>query len=184
MVIDWIFLLLLVLFLFRGYRKGLLIALFSVIALIAGLVGAIKLSKVVGTLLFGKSPAAANWAPVLTYIGVFFIIAWLIRIFARFLEKSLELVALGWINRLCGALLYGCLLSLAFSGFLWILNRMQVVPDAMLSQSRLFPILEPLAPRLVALMGEFIPWVKDAFQELNQFFDQVNQKTSGYVGAH
>lgn len=184
MIIDLVFLLLLAIFLFRGYRKGFLIAFFSVIALIVGLVGAIKLSKVVGELLFSKNPEAAHWAPIITYVLVFFIIAWLIRMLGRFLEKSLELVALGWVNRFCGAFLYGCLLSLVFSGFLWILNRMLVISPETLAHSRLFPILEPLAPKLFALMGNLVPWVKDAFQELNQFFDQVNQNIPGYVDAY
>lgn len=171
------------LFLFRGYRKGLVIALFSVIAVVVGIAGAIKLSKVTGELLFSRSPVAAHWAPVITYILVFCILAWLVSMLGRILERSLELAALGWLNRLCGALLSGFLLSFVFSGFLWIWSRMQLLRPETLAASRLFPVLEPLAPKVFTLAGAILPGIKDAFQELNLFFDQVNQKL-GNVGTH
>jgi membrane protein required for colicin V production len=181
MIIDWIYLALLAFFLFRGYRKGLVIALFSLIAIVVGIAGAVKLSKPMGELLVSRSAVAGHWAPIITYVLVFCLIAWLIRLVGRFLEQSLKLVALGWVNRICGALLFGLLFSFVSSGFLWILNRMQFIEPETIAQSRIFPLLEPLAPKVYALIGELVPWVKDAFAALSRFFDQINQKLPGHV---
>jgi hypothetical protein len=58
---------------------------------------------------------------------------------------------------------------------------MQFIEPETIAQSRIFPLLEPLAPKVYALIGELIPWVKDAFAALSQFFDQINQKLPGHV---
>ena len=51
MIIDIIFVILIVLALLQGYRRGLIVAVFSLISIIVGLAAAIKLSAVVANYL-------------------------------------------------------------------------------------------------------------------------------------
>jgi len=183
MIIDLVYVILLCVFLFRGYRRGLVIALFSAVAIVVGILGALKLSKTFAYILARETPSLARWAPLITYIAIFFLLVGLIRLGARFLQKSLELVALGFFNRLAGAVLYGCLISFIYSGFLWICFKMQLFRPETIAGSKIFPVLEPLAPKLASLIGKLIPFVQTLFGDLNHFFDQLNQKLPGYVGA-
>jgi membrane protein required for colicin V production len=183
MIIDLVYVILLCIFLFRGYRRGLIIALFSAIALIVGVLGALKLSGTFANILVHESPSIARWAPLITYIAIFFLLVGLIRLGARVLQKSLEIVALGFFNRLAGAVLYAFLISFIYSGLLWICFKMQLFRPETIAGSKIFPLLEPLAPKLVSFIGKLIPFAQTLFGDLNHFFDQLNQKLPGYVGA-
>jgi len=162
----------------------LVVALFSLIAVIIGILGALKLSKTVSGWLLHGSPALARWAPLITYILIFFLLVWLIRLLAVLLQKALALVALGFINRLLGAFLYGFLISLIFSVLLWICFKMQLFRPETIAQSKAFALLEPLGPKVFEYIGKLIPFARSAFEDLNHFFDQLNQKLPDYVGAH
>jgi len=183
MIIDLIYVILLAVFLFRGFRKGLVIALISWVAVMVGILGALKLSGTIAGWLFDTHPGAARWAPLITYILVFFLLACLVRLIGNVLQKSLEMVALGWLNRLTGALLYGFVISIIFSSVLWILDRMQFFRPQTLAQSSVFPVLEPVAPRIFSFIGDLVPYAKTAFSDLSHFFEQVNQKLPDHVGA-
>lgn len=183
MIIDIIYLILLCLFIYKGYHRGFIFALCSVTAIIIGIIGALKLSGLLSGTLIEKSPSLARWAPLITYILVFSLLVWLIRIGAKIVQKFLEMVALGFLNRLAGAILYGFLISFIFSGFLWISVKMDLFHGDILAQSKAFPILEPLAPLVVTFMGHLLPFFQSAFEDLNHFFDQVKQILPNYVGT-
>ncbi len=177
MAIDVIYLLFLVLFMIRGYNKGFVVALFSLFAIIAGVMGALKLSGSVSRLLFNNS----QWAVFLTYILVFVLIVWLVRLGARLIEKSVEAVALGFVNRLSGAVLYGCIVSFVFSSLLWLLNQMGLIRPDTQAQSKVYALIEPFAPALFALIGKLFPFAKTIFEDLAHLLDRINDHLPGHV---
>lgn len=184
MAIDWIFYILLALFLYRGYRKGFILALFSVVALLAGIVAATKLSGTIVAALVDNHPQWAQWMPLVVYVLVFILVAWLVRLLAKGLQKTVEAVAMGWLNRTVGALLYGILIGLIYSVFLWLLTKMNLLSPETISASKTYAVLEPLAPRVFEWVGALLPFAKEGFEELGHLFEQINQHLSAYVGAH
>src|SRR5687767_2141623 len=101
-MIDIIFLILVVLAIFKGYRRGLIVSLFSIIALMVGLAAAIKLSAITAGYLEGSLNVSARWLAVLSFIIVFIAAAFIVRLGAKALEKTVELAMMGWLNRLAG----------------------------------------------------------------------------------
>jgi len=184
MILDAVYLISLLVFLIRGYSKGLVVALFSVAAVVLGAVGALKLSGTVADQLFEGGAKGGRWAPLLSYLLVFVLIVWLVRLGARLVQRSLETVAMGWANRLAGALLYGFLISFVFSSLLWLLGRMYLIRPETAADSFSYRWLEPLAPRVFAAIGVLLPFAKDIFENLGAFFDTVNQHIPAHVGAH
>lgn len=183
MIIDAIFLVCLLIFLVRGYSKGVVVALFSVLAVLLGVVGALKLSGTVASMLFSGGEKGGRWVPFVSYMIVFILIVWLVRLGAKLIQRSFEAVSLGWINRLTGAVLYGFLISFIFSSILWLFNRMGVINPETQAASHVYPILEPLAPKVFSLLGSVLPFAKHIFEDLSGFFDNVNQKLPD-VGSH
>lgn len=184
MAIDWIFYILLALFLYRGYRKGVILALFSVAALLAGIVAATKLSGTIVAALIDNHPQWAQWMPLVVYILVFIIVAWLVRLLAKGLQKTVEAVAMGWLNRMVGALLYGILICLIYSIFLWLLTKMNLLSPETITDSKSYAIVEPLATKVFGWVGALLPFAKEGFEELSHLFEKINQHLAGYVGAH
>lgn len=184
MAIDWIYVICLAIFLFRGYRKGVILAVFSIIALLAGMAAALKLSGTVAGWLFAPQPRLAWWAPLLVYLLVFFVVAFLVRIVGKVLQKSMEIVALGWFNRLSGALIYGLVWSMIVSVLLWLLTQMAVLSPETIASSHTYPWLVSLAPEVMAFIGNIIPVLKEGFEELGNLFDNVNQQLTEHVGTY
>ena len=72
MLIDLIYAVLLVFAIFKGIRRGFIIAIFSVLAFIIGLAAAMKLSTVVAHQLEGSTNISSKWLPFISFLIVFF----------------------------------------------------------------------------------------------------------------
>src|SRR3982751_1020087 len=106
MIIDIIVIGLMIMAIFKGIQRGFIVALFSMIAFVVGLIAAVKLSTVVAAWLDDSINVSARWLPFLAFMLVFIVVVLLVRLLAALLQSTLELAMLGWANRLAGVLLY------------------------------------------------------------------------------
>src|SRR5436190_11370237 len=100
MLIDLTFAILLILAIIKGYQKGLIIAVFSIIAFVIGLAAALKLSAVVAAYLKDSVSVSAKWLPFIAFAVIFFAVIILVRLGAKLVEKAFQVVMLGWLNRI------------------------------------------------------------------------------------
>src|SRR2546422_8153011 len=106
MIIDIVFTILILMAVIKGYRRGFIIAVFSIIALMVGLAAAIKLSTLVAAYIKDSVNVSAKWLPVISFVLVFLLAVLLVKLGATAIEKTIEFAMLGWVNRLAGILLY------------------------------------------------------------------------------
>ncbi len=178
MLIDIIFAVLLVIACIRGYQRGLVIALFSVIAFIIGLAAALKLSTVVAHYMEGSVNVSARWLPFIAFFLVFLVVVLLIRLGGKMIEKSLQLVLLGWLNKLGGILFFAALYIIIFSVFLFYAEKMHLVQPATIQSSQTYSFIQPWGPKLINGFGDLIPWFKDMFSDLEKFFESLQGRIS------
>jgi membrane protein required for colicin V production len=182
MGIDAIAVIILIIYTIKGYSKGLLLALFSVIAILVGTIGALKLSSSVALWLSTQFHVEGRWLPLLSYALVFVFVVFAVRQGARLLQRSMDVIALGWLNRIAGAALYIFVAALQISCVLWLLDKMGAV-DSLKSNSILFDILAPIAPGTFAILGTLLPFIKNIFNDLNGYFEHINAVLP-YVDPH
>ncbi len=115
MIIDIVFFILMVWAIYKGYSRGLIVALFSVLALIIGLAAAIKLSAVVAIYIKNNVSIATQWLPILSFALVFILLVILVRVGAGLIEKTVKMAMLGWANRIGGIILYAGLSTVIFT---------------------------------------------------------------------
>src|SRR5256885_793509 len=84
----------------KGLRKGLIIAVFSLLGFFIGLTAALKLSSVVADYIGTITNITQRWLPFIAFILVFIIVVFLVRLGAKMLEKVLQIAMLGWLNKL------------------------------------------------------------------------------------
>ncbi|MBK7433343.1 MAG: CvpA family protein [Chitinophagaceae bacterium] len=147
MIIDLILAALLVIACIKGYQRGLVIALFSILAFIAGLAAALKLSTIVAGYLQGSVSVSAKWLPFLSFVLVFAVVVLLIRLGAKLIEKSIQIVLLGWLNRLGGILFYAALYLIIFSIFLFYAEKLHLVSPSAVQSSLTAEYVQPGGPR-------------------------------------
>lgn len=176
MLIDAVFALFLVLACIKGYRKGLIVALFSVFAFIIGLAAALKLSSVVAARLSTSITASGKWLPLISFISVFLIVVLLVNLAGSMIQKSVEAIMLGWVNRLGGVLVYLLMYSIIFSVFLFYAEQLHFIKPETINESKSYAVMQPLGPAVIDNLGRILPFFRDMFSELEDFFDKVSDK--------
>jgi len=176
MVIDAVFVLLLVFACIKGYQRGLIVGVFSTIAFIVGIAAAIKFSTIVASKLSLGTNISAKWLPVISFILIFLIVVILVNLGARLLQKSVEMIMLGWINRIGGIVFYLLLFSILFSIFLFYSVQMRFIKAETIQASYCYTYLKPLGPGVIDKLGIIIPFFKDMFSQLEHFFGTVSNK--------
>ena len=175
-MIDIIFVVILVIAVIKGLRKGLAVALFSIVAFIIGLAAAIKLSAAVAVYLEKNIALSNRWLPVISFLVVFIVVVVLVNLGGKLVEKTFEMAFLGWVNRIGGAIFYVLLYTLIFSVLLFYAEKMHFIKQETVSNSIAYPYLKPWGPAVINTFGKIIPLFKDSFQQLESFFESLSDK--------
>ena len=163
---------------YRGLTKGLILGIFSITAFIIGLAAALKLSVVVANYLKNDGAFYSKWLPVLSFILVFIGVILLVNLGARLIEKAVQLVMLGWLNRLGGILLYVSLYIILFSIFLFFAEKVYLLKPELSRQSLSYPYVSPWGRRVIDNFGNMVPLFKGMFAELELFFESIAKKAT------
>lgn len=178
MLLDFIFAVIIVLAILRGYQRGLVVGLFSLVAVVIGLAAAIKLSTVVAGYIGKAVKVSDEWLPIISFAVVFLIIILLIRLGARAIEKAVEVALLGWVNKIGGIILFAAIYIVVFSVLLFYAEQMKLLQPETINKSVTYSFVQPWGPKAIDGFGSIIPIFKNMFADLEQFFDGVATKIS------
>lgn len=178
MIIDVIFAVLVVIAIIQGFRRGFIIAIFSFIAIFIGLAAAIKLSAIVADHLSTATKISGKWLPILSFAVVFLCVILLVRLGAKLLQKTAEVFTLGWLNRLGGIIFYIAMYISIYSILLFYATEMKLIQPKTIDASVTYSLIEPLGPKAIDALGTLIPFFKDMFSELENFFEKISGKLS------
>lgn len=176
MFIDFIAIGLIILSIIKGFRNGLVVAVFSLLAFIIGLAAALKLSAVVAEYLGTNTNISQRWLPILAFAIVLFVVVLLVRLGAKAIERGLRMVMLGWLNKLGGMVFYFLLYFFVFSILLFYATQLHIIKPETVQTSVTYPIIYPMAPVVMDALGSIIPFFKNMFAELEDFFDHLSRK--------
>lgn len=175
-MIDIVFAVLIVIAIIKGFQKGLIVALFSIVAFVIGIAAALKLSTVVAGYLQHNSSVSARWLPFISFAIVFLGVVLLVRLGAKLIEKTFQIAMLGWVNRIGGIILFALLYTIIFSIFLFYAEKIHLLKPETIQSSQTFPYIQPWAPKVMDGFGKIIPIFKGMFTELDNFFSGVSGK--------
>lgn len=178
MLLDIIFVLVVVIAMIKGYRRGLIIGIFSFVALIVGLAAAIKLSTVAAGYIGKTVKISEQWLPLLAFALVFLVVVLLVHLAARIIEKSVQIAMLGWLNRLGGMLFYIAIYVTIFSVILFYMEQMRLIRSTTIQQSLTYPFVQPWGPKAIDGIASLIPAFKNMFKDLQDFFGNLSRKMS------
>lgn len=152
-IIDIVLGIILLLAFISGFRKGLFVALASLIGLIAGVFGAIYFSDFAGAYI----SRWFNWSDQVTKLAsfavTFLIIVILINMAGKFLTKIADFAALGLLNKLLGGvfalLQYAFIISVVFMFFNNSNLTGYVISEEKKENSILYTPIAALAPLVI-----------------------------------
>lgn len=178
MLLDLIFAVFIVLAILKGYQRGLIVGLFSLVAIIIGLAAAMKLSTVVAGYIGQAVKVSEQWLPIISFVVVFLIVILLIRLGAKAIESAVEVTMLGWVNKIGGIILFVAIYTVVFSVLLFYAEQMKLIQPETINKSVIYSFVQPWGPKAINGFGSIIPVFKDMFGELEQFFDGIAKNIS------
>lgn len=178
MLLDLIFAAIIVFAILRGYQRGLIVGLFSLVAVIIGLAAAMKLSTVVAGYIGKAVKVSDEWLPIISFAVVFLIVILLIRLGANAIEKTIEVAMLGWVNKIGGIIFFAAIYTVVFSVLLFYAEQVKLIQPETINKSVTYSFVQPWGPKAINGFGAVIPVFKDMFGELERFFDGVAKDIS------
>ena len=160
----------------RGLQKGFVFELASLLALVLGIVGAVFLSGVTAQWL--SNYITSKYISIIAFVFLLVGIIILVFLVAKMIDTMIKALALGWLNRIMGALLaifkaaFGISLVifvLDFSGF-----GNHVISPETRNSSRAFAPLERIAPATFDLL-------RLNYQHLLPHNDETEQQTAPVI---
>lgn len=164
-VLDIILILLLLFGLIRGFMRGLFVELASLIALLAGIYGAIHFSNYAATFLEKHLDWEQKYIAALAFAVTFIIIVIVISLAGKALTKLADFAMLGIVNKILGAV-FG-VLKTAFILSIMIVVIEKISPTLLLigeetkEESALYHPIHNLAPMVFPIILEADELIKD-----------------------
>ena len=178
MILDLLFIIVCILAIVKGYQRGLIVGVFSFVAIIIGLAAAMKLSAVAAAYIGESVKISDRWLPVISFIVVFIIVVLLVRLGANLIQKTVEIGMLGWVNRLGGIIFYAAIYIIVYSVILFYAEQVKLIQPEGIERSVTYGFVQPWGPKAINMFAAIVPIFKDMFGELSSFFDGVAHKLS------
>lgn len=136
----------------RGLMKGLFVEVTSLVALVAGVYGAIHFSYFLGDWLKNSVQWDEKYVSLIAFAGTFVIILVVIALLGKILTKIADFASLGILNKLLGgvfgALKIGLILSVVFIFFGRMNDTIPFVKQESLNESILYEPVKKIAPTI------------------------------------
>ncbi len=158
-LIDIVIIIVLIWFAVSGYRKGLIVSLASLAALVLGIYVAMYFSDITAGLIQDIFAFDSKYLMIIAFVVTFVLVVALVITVGRIVEEFVDLLLLGFLNKLSGAL-FGILKgALILSLIIWVMNYFEFGENLIGNQSRessmFYRHVEKIAPQLYDRM-EFL----------------------------
>ncbi len=152
-VLDIIFLIPLLWLAYRGFQKGFVIELCSLVALVLGIYMAINFSFYAADLLTDNFDIGDKYLDIIAFIVTFIVVIFVVFLVGKIIEKFIDVLMLGFINKLAGGVFGALKAAFLISVILWIINSLDpgqnFIKQKTKNGSYLYPHIEMLAPSII-----------------------------------
>lgn len=146
--------------LFFGLKHGLVKQITSLCTIYFGVTLSLRFSAPVIEWLSKHVNISPLAAKMVSFIVIFFVIALLLSLLGRLVEKVLQITLLGWINKVLGVAMAFIIFAVTLSAITFIVdqanNSLSFIPKEQISKSRAYP-------ELLKLSKLIFPYFKQLF---------------------
>ena len=136
---------------FRGFKKGLIIEVSTLIAFGLGIWGGIHFSNFVAELL--SDGIESKYVPLVSFAITFILIVATVFVLGKMLEKAINLIQLKLVNKVTGAVFGVAKIVLVISVLLVIVNsfdqKSNIVPEDLIENSLLYRPLSDVSLKVI-----------------------------------
>jgi len=165
--IDLVFTVLLLWAAYRGYTKGFIVQLATLAALLLGILGAVMFSDFTSSLIIKNFDVSGQYLPIISFAVTFIAIVIAVHLLAKMLNKLIDAIALGIINRLLGVTFSVLKIAFIVSIILVLVNKadnkFNFIPSSTKEESLMYKPLSNFAPMIFPYLN--FEKMKEKFEE-------------------
>ena len=161
---------------FKGFRKGLLMELVSILSLLLALVCSFHFMHKGVSMLSGYLGNESSLLPVFSFLIIFMVVLMGVFYLGKALKTVLDVTLLGSVDDIAGAILGMLKWGLVFSVFLWLFDKAGIMlPAKMTASSVLFPYVVAYAPRLLDIVNSLLPFTDDLVGKISEMLQKFSK---------
>jgi membrane protein required for colicin V production len=138
---------------YKGFKKGLIIEVASLVALFLGVWGGVKFSSISANYLSELFDISEKIMPLISFAVTFILIVIAVYTLAKMLQKVIKMVALGFVNKIAGSTFAVLKFTLIISVVLTLVNNINseigFIDSEMENSSLLYKPISALAPSII-----------------------------------
>ncbi len=143
---------------YQGFRRGFIMEVSRLIALIAGVYLAARFADLLSEYIYRNTDITWDFLPIVSFAFILVAVIVLVYFFGKMLGQVVRMVAMGWADKAAGALFGLCRAAFVISLALMMLGRFGVLDSFSQSetakQSYLYKPLESVAPFILPILDE------------------------------
>lgn len=165
--LDIIIAIILFLFGYRGFKKGLVVELVSLATFVVGIWGAMRFSDFTAARLSEFMEINPKYINTVAFILTFILLVILVNVIGKLVTKFIKSMNLSFANKLAGCILGVAKGVLLCSLMMMVLNNLQIlglIKEEVKQESLMYPYIEKSVPYIY----QGFDLVKDAVKEFNE----------------
>jgi len=156
----------------KGFRRGLVLEVASLLAFVLGAVGGLMLLNDAIPLVRHYVGEAFGLLPLVAFLLVFMAVAWGVHLLGSFVKKAVHLTPLGVLDNLgggaVGVLKWVLGLSLLLHGI--GLSGLQLISPTLVATSEVLPFVRQATPVALEIVGFVLPFASTLLTKLRAVF--------------
>jgi membrane protein required for colicin V production len=151
---------------FLGYKRGFLMELFFLLAIILGVFAGFKLMSIGMEVVQREWNADKKFLPYIAFAIIFILVLLLTILIGKRIKNSLDDTFLGKVDAIAGAFLGVTKYAFCLSVIFWLANSLKISPpETWTSGSYLYPYTVKFAEHTAGYLSNFIPFFKEIFRQ-------------------
>ncbi|MCP4460243.1 MAG: CvpA family protein [Cytophagales bacterium] len=152
----------------KGYKRGFIVEVFSLLAFFIGLFIALKLTFPIAMKFFGNSDAFWIIALVI-FIALFLLLVWGIKHLAESIKKVVDFTLAGIIDNILGVGISIIKWLFVFSVTIWVMSSVDLyLPSRWIKGSDLYYVVASIAPVTFELIAGLVPFFEDILENMQE----------------
>lgn len=152
---------------YKGFKKGLLMELVSLIALCLATILSFKLLEQGVELLAPYLGKNESILPYISFVLIFVLVMFLVTYMGKAIKKFMDITLVGKLDDLAGALLGALKWAFGFSILVWLTESAGLgLPQDYTQESLFYPIMVSYGPKVMDVLSMILPFAKDTVQSI------------------
>ncbi|MDX2189967.1 MAG: CvpA family protein [Bacteroidota bacterium] len=169
--IDWIILLPLIFGAYEGYKKGFVMMLTGVLAIVLGVAGAFELLFLGIKYLEKILPNMPHILPIISFLVIFVLIVVAVYLLGMILKKALDLtIFAGKLDNVAGSIVGVVQWAFITGVLMWLLMQSGYFPKKYTSDTFILPYMVAIGPKFVGFFTWLFPFAGKLFKDIKGVF--------------